>query len=95
MLTSECFHFDDVFFHEAYPPTNKKKDAVDPALIGKDPDTGKDQRQEEKRMKEDEMVGWHHQLNRREFEEAPGDNEGQGSLACCSPRACTELDMTW
>jgi len=39
----------------------KKKDAVDPALIGKDPDAGKDQRQEEKRMKEDEMVGWHHQ----------------------------------
>ena len=46
-------------------------------------------------MKEDEMVGWHHQLNRCEFEEAPGDNEGQGSLACCSPWACTELDMTW
>ena len=43
MLTSECFHFDDVFFHETYPPTNKqKKDVVDPALIGKDPDAGKD-----------------------------------------------------
>ena len=49
-------------------------------LIGKDPDAGKDWRQEEKRMTEDEMVGWH-QLNGHEFEQAPGDNEGQGSLA--------------
>ena len=36
-------------------------------------------------MTEDEMVGWHHQLNEHEFEQAPGDDEGQGSLACCSP----------
>ena len=36
-------------------------------------------------MREDEMVGWHHQLNGHEFEQAPGDGEGQGSLACCSP----------
>ena len=36
-------------------------------------------------MTEDEMVGWHHQLNVHEFEEALGDGEGQGSLACCSP----------
>ena len=35
-----------------------------------------------------EMVRWHHQLNRREFEKAPGDGEGGGSLACCSPRLC-------
>ena len=35
-------------------------------------------------MTEDEMVGWHHWLNRHEFEEAPGDSEGQGRLACCS-----------
>ena len=34
---------------------------------------------------EDEMVGWHHRLNGDEFEQTPGDNEGQGSLACCSP----------
>ena len=40
------------------------------------------------------MVGWHHQLNGHEFEQAPGDSEGQGSLACCSPRGCKELDMT-
>ena len=36
-------------------------------------------------MTEDEMVGWHHQLNAHEFEQTPGDGEGQGSLACCSP----------
>ena len=43
---------------------------------------------------EDEMVGWHHQLNRQEFEQTLGDSEGQGSLACCSPWRCKELDMT-
>ena len=50
-------------------------------LIGKDPDAGKDSGQEEKGSTEDKMVGWHHQLNGHEFEQAPGDNEGQGSLA--------------
>ena len=44
----------------------------------------KDQRQEEKGTTEDEMVGWHHRLNEHEFEQALGDSEGQGSLACCS-----------
>ena len=53
--------------------------------IGKDPDAEKDQRQEEKRVTEDEMVGWHHRLNRHEFEQIPGDSEGQGRLACCGP----------
>ena len=43
-------------------------------------------------MTEDEMVGWHHQLNGHEFEQVPGDGEGQGSLACCSPWGCKELD---
>ena len=43
---------------------------------------------------EDEMVGWHHWLNRHEFEQALGDGEGQGSLACCSPWGRKELDMT-
>ena len=56
-------------------------------LIGKDPDAGKDWRQEEKGMTEDEMVGWHHWLNGHEFEQRPGDGDGQGSLACCSPRS--------
>ena len=53
--------------------------------LGKDPDAGKDQRQEEKGTTEDEMVGWQHLLNGHEFEQAPGVGEGQGSLACCSP----------
>jgi len=53
-------------------------------LIGKDPDAGKDSGQE-KRVTENEMVRWHHQLNGQEFEQTPGDSEGQGSLACCSP----------
>ena len=43
---------------------------------------------------EDEMVGWHLQLNGREFEQALGDSEGQGSLACCSPWGCKESDTT-
>ena len=43
---------------------------------------------------EDEMVGWHHRLNRREFEQTQGDSEGQGSLACCSPWGCKESDRT-
>ena len=53
--------------------------------IGKDFDAGKDWRQEEKGMTKDEMVGWHHWLNGPEFEQVPGDGEGQGSLVCCSP----------
>ena len=52
-------------------------------LIGKGPNAGKDWRQEEKGMTEDEMVSWHHWLNRHEFEQAPGVGNGQGSLACC------------
>ena len=43
---------------------------------------------------EDEMVGWHHRLNGLEFEQTPGDSEGQGSLACYSPGGCKESDMT-
>ena len=54
-------------------------------LIRKDPDVGKDWRQEEKGMTEDNMVGWHHRLNGHEFEQTPGNGEGPGSLACCSP----------
>ena len=45
-------------------------------------------------MIEDEMVGWHHRLEGHEFEQAPGDEEGQGSLQCCSPWICKELDTT-
>ena len=60
-------------------------------LTGKDPDAGKDWRQEEKGMTEDEMVGWYHWLDGHEFEQALGVGEGQGSLACCSPWCCKEL----
>ena len=63
-------------------------------LLGKDSDAGKDWRQEEKEMTEDEMVGWHHWLNGREFEQAPGGGEGQGSLACCSPWSSKDVDTT-
>ena len=64
-------------------------------LTGKDPDAGKDWGQEEKGVTEHEMVGWHHWLNGHEFEQAPGDGEGQGSLACYSPRGHKESDTTW
>ena len=62
-------------------------------LTGKDPDAGKDWRQE-KGTTEDEMVGWHHWLNGHEFQQAPEVGDGQGSLVCCSPRGCKELDRT-
>ena len=61
-------------------------------LIGKDPDAGKDWRQEEKGMTEDEMVGWHHRLNGPMSEQAPGVGDGQGGQACCSPWGCEESD---
>ena len=63
-------------------------------LIGKDPDAGKDWRQEEKGTTEDEMVGWHHQLNGQAFEQTPGDGEGQRGLACCDSWGHKELDTT-
>ena len=71
-----------------WPPDVKSQ------FFGKDPDAGKDWRQEEKGTTEDEMVGWHHRLNGREFEQAPGHSEEQGSLACCSPWGPKELNMT-
>ena len=52
-------------------------------LTGNDPDAGEDWGQEEKGTTEDEVVGWHHRLNGHESEQALGDREGQGSLACC------------
>ena len=57
-------------------------------LTGKDPDAGKDWRQEEKAVTENEIVGWHHWLNGHEFEQAPGDGGEQGSLECCNPWNC-------
>ena len=55
---------------------------------------GKDWSQEEKGITEDEMVGWYHQLNGHESEQAPGVGDGQESVACYSPWGCKESDMT-
>ena len=63
-------------------------------LIGKDPDAGRDWRQEEKGTTEDEMVGRHLQLNGHGFGWAPGVGDGQGGLACCGSWGWKELDMT-
>ena len=63
-------------------------------LIVRDSDAAKDWRQEEKRMTEDEMVGWHHWLNEHEFEQTLGDGDEQESLVCCSPWGRKESDMT-
>ena len=63
-------------------------------LLIKDPDAGKDWRQEEKGMTEDEMTGWHHQLDGREFEQARGVGDGQGGLEYCSPCSGKESETT-
>ena len=72
-----------------WPPDVKKW------LIGKDPDAGKDWRQEENGTTEDEMVEWHHWLNGHEFEQALGVCDGQESLVCCSPWGHKELRLNW
>ena len=64
-----------------WPPDGKSR------LTGKDADAG-----QEKGMTEDEMAGWHHQLNKHEFDQTPGDGEGQGSLGCCSSWGHKESD---
>ena len=63
-------------------------------LTGKDPDAGQDWGQNKKGVTEDDMVGWHQWLNGHEFEQTPGDGEGQRSLECWSPWGHKELDMT-
>ena len=71
-----------------WPPGVKSR------LIRKDPDAEKDWRQKEKGATENEMAGWHHWLSAHEFEQAPGDSEGQGSLMCCSSWGHKGSDMT-
>ena len=78
---------------EAETPILRPPDVKD-WLLGKDPDAGKDWRQEEKGMTEDEMIGWHYWLDGHAFEQALGVGSGQGNLACCSPWGCKELDPT-
>ena len=68
-----------------WPPDGKSR------LIGKDPDAGKDRRQEEKRVTEDEVVGWHHWFNGHEFEQALGDGEGQESLEFMGWKSQTQV----
>ena len=63
-------------------------------FVKKDPDAGKDWRQEEKGMAENKMVGWNHWFNRHEFEQALGNGGGQESLVCCSPWGHKGLDTT-
>ena len=58
------------------------------------PDAGEDGRWEEKGTTEDEMAGWHHQLDGHEFEQTPGVGDGQGGLVCCSSWGCKESDTT-
>ena len=72
-----------------WPPDTKSQ------LIGKAPDAGKDWRQEEKGVTEDEMVGWHHWFNGHEFELKLGDSGGQGSLVCYSLWGCKESRHNW
>ena len=64
-------------------------------LIRKDSDAGKDWGQEEKRVTENEMAGWHHWVNEHESEQAQGDSEGQGSLVCCRLWSHKASDMTY
>ena len=66
----------------------RRTDSLEKTLIGKD------RRWEEKGTTEDGMIGWHHRLDRHEFEEALGVGDAQGCLACCSPRGCQESDTT-
>ena len=63
-------------------------------LVGKDPDAGRDWGQEEKGMTENEMAGWHHQLDGHEFEQTLGVGDGQGGLVCCNSWGHKESDMT-
>ena len=62
-------------------------------FIWKDPDAGKDWRREEKGKTKDEMAGQHHRLNGHEFEWTPGVGDGQGGLACCSPRGWSQTQL--
>ena len=73
---------------EAETPILWPPDAKSWWLTGKDLDSGKARRKEEKGMTEDETVGSHHWLNGHEFEQALGDGEGEESLVCCSPWGC-------
>ena len=79
--------FEDFIYENLISPPDAKSQ-----LIEKDPDSGEDWGQEEKRAPEVEMVEWHHRLNGHESEQIPGVGDGQGSLICCSPWDRKESD---
>ena len=85
----QCFHYFPI-----YLPWSDGTGFTADGDSGKDPDTRKDWRQEEKGMTEDEMVEWHHWLKGHQFEQDTGVGDGQGSLVYCSPWGGRELDMT-
>ena len=89
----DCKEIQPVRTDEAEAPIFWPPDAKN-WLIEKDPDARKVWKQEEKGTTEDKMVGWHHQLDGHEFEEAPGVGDEQGSLACCSSWGHKESDTT-
>jgi len=72
-----------------WPPDMKSQ------LTGKDPDAGKDWRQEEKGTTEDEMVGWHHRVNGHEFEWTPGDGKGPGKPGMVQPMGSQRVGRDW
>ena len=78
---------------EAEAPIRRPPDAKS-RLIGKEPYAGRGSGQEVEGGDRGWVVGWHHRLNRQEFEQAPGDSEGRGSLASRSPWGCEKSDMT-
>ena len=90
---NQCWIFIGRTHAEAETPILWLHDAKN-QLIGKDPDAGKDWRQEEKGLTEDNMFGWHHRLDGHEFEQALGYGDGQRSLACCSLWGHKESDTT-
>ena len=91
MFIDRWMHKEDMIHTQEYDSAMKKNEIM---LIGKDPDAGRDWGQEEKGMTKDEMAGWHHRLNGREFEWILGDGDGQGGLACCNPWGRKQSDTT-
>ena len=91
-VQSHCIllHFLHSYGFDEYLNANDAKNW----LIGKDPDEGKDWKLEEKGTIEEEVVGWHHQINGHEFEQTMRGSKGQESLACCSPWGHKESHMT-
>ena len=67
----------------------RRTDSLEKSLM-----LGKTEGRRRRGMTEDEMVGWHHRCDGHEFEQAPGDSEGQGSLVCCSSLGCQQSDIT-